>query len=225
MAERDAFGPNLRRERIKRGISLQSIARTTKINQDLLEGLEQNDFSRWPSGIFARAYIRSYALEIGADADSTVNDFCKWFPQGDRRVDRLVRGQAAIIGHSLQWSDDLAAGGVAIDRRVPDARAQVAPLAVPGRKRLVASILDSVIVIAAGLLVSMVTPISAAASIAVCSLLYYGSTLATIGSTPVAWALDTYLEGRHPSVEHRRHRKNGSKRRPQPTQVLSRSEH
>jgi hypothetical protein len=218
MSERDAFGPNLRRERLKKGVSLQSIARTTKIPQDLLEGLEQNDFSRWPHGIFARAYVRSYALEIGADADSTVNDFCKWFKNGDRRVDRLVRGQASIIGHNTSWSDDLAAGGIATDRRVGStAGPQPNPLTMPARKRLVASVADSLLVVAVGVALSAVAPISLMTSLAACAVLYYGATLATLGCTPVTWAIDAYLDGKHPSARK-------AARRPRPTPVFSRSE-
>jgi transcriptional regulator with XRE-family HTH domain len=218
MSERDTFGPTLRRERLKRGVSLQAIARNTKISQELLEGLEQNDFSRWPHGIFARAYMRSYALEIGADADVTVSDFCKWFPNGDRRVDRLVKGQASIIGHKSSWTDDLSAGGVAADRRLnSSAGPQPSPLSSPSRKRLVASISDSLIVIAISVVVSAVAPVSVMTSLAACAVLYYGATLATIGCTPVTWAIEAYLDGKHPSAR--------KARRPRPAQVLSRSEH
>jgi transcriptional regulator with XRE-family HTH domain len=219
MSERDAFGPNLRRERLKKGVSLQSIARTTKISQELLEGLEQNDFSRWPYGIFARAYIRSYALEIGADADATVNDFCRWFPNGDRRVDRLVRGQASIIGHKSGWSDDLAASGVENDRRLNStAGPRPSPLAMPARKRLVASVADSLLVIGIAFGLSMFTPLSLAVGLAGCAVLYYGASLATLGCTPVTWAIEAYLDGRHPSARR-------SARRPRHAHVLSRSEH
>ena len=216
MSERDTFGPSLRRARLKRGVSLQSIARNTKINQDLLEGLEQNDFSRWPHGIFARAYVRSYALEIGADADAAVNDFCKLFPNGDRRVERLVKGQASIIGHKSSWTDDLSASGVDADRRLNSTGGpQPNPLSTPSRKRLVASIADSLIVVAIGVGVSAVTPISLMTSLAACAVLYYGATLATMGRTPITWVLDAYLDGRHPSP------RKASRRA---TQVLSRSE-
>ena len=216
MSERDAFGQNLRRERLKKGVSLQSIAKTTKISQDLLEGLEQNDFSKWPHGIFARAYVRAYALEIGAaDADAIVNDFCKWFPNGDRRVDRLVKGQASIIGHKSSWSDDLAASGVANDRRLNStAGPQPNPLTMPARKRLVASIADSLIVIAVGMAASAIAHISVMTSLAAFAVLYYGATLATLGCTPVMWALEAYLDGRHPTAKR-------SARRPRKTaQVL-----
>ena len=98
---RQAFGPNLRRIRIQKGISIEQIATATKISGDLLSGLERNDFSRWPVGIYARAYVRQYAYAIGVDPDSTVDEFCRWFPQGDRRADRQIREQAEILNHKL----------------------------------------------------------------------------------------------------------------------------
>ena len=101
----DAFGPNLRRIRLQRGISLKQLAEATKVPENLWAALERNDVSHWPAGIFARAYVRQYALAIGVDPDSTVDEFCRWFPQGDRRAEKLVRNHAEIVGHSLDWED------------------------------------------------------------------------------------------------------------------------
>ena len=106
MSERDAFGPNLRRIRVQRGFSLEQLAASTKVSVALWKGLERNDFSRWPTGIYARSYVRDYAAAIGVDPESTVDDFCRWFPQGDRRAEREIRGQAQIVGHdNLEWRD------------------------------------------------------------------------------------------------------------------------
>jgi len=106
MSERDAFGPNLRRIRVQRGMSLEQLAASTKVSVALWKGLERNDFSRWPTGIYARSYVRDYATAIGVDPETTVNDFCRWFPQGDRRSEPLIRGQAQIVGHDkLEWRD------------------------------------------------------------------------------------------------------------------------
>src|SRR5262245_16886137 len=49
-----SLGQRLRAERERRRITLQSIAANTKINVALLQGLERDDASRWPSGIFRR---------------------------------------------------------------------------------------------------------------------------------------------------------------------------
>jgi cytoskeleton protein RodZ len=119
MSARDAFGPNLRRIRIRRGISLDTIARETKVPVDLWDGLEHNDLSRWPTGLFARSYIRDYARLLDLDPEATVDEFCRWFPHGDRRALRIVREQAKIVGHVFEGDRDVPPAGVEIDRRDP----------------------------------------------------------------------------------------------------------
>jgi transcriptional regulator with XRE-family HTH domain len=116
MSGREAFGPNLRRARLRRGISLQQIATDTNVSEVLWAAMEKNDFSRWPNGIFARAYIRDYAKMVGVDPEATVDEFCRWFPQGDRRADRQIRGHAEIVNHPLESSPELPPD-VAEDRR------------------------------------------------------------------------------------------------------------
>src|SRR6478752_4570714 len=106
MSERDTFGPRLRSERERRGISIETIVTVTKVGADLWLGLERNDFSKWPSGIFARAFVRDYAKAVGLDADDVVDEFCRLFPQGDRRADRLIRAQAELIGHDPEYQDE-----------------------------------------------------------------------------------------------------------------------
>src|SRR6202035_956824 len=108
MSEREAFGPNLRRIRVQRGVSVHDITAATNVSAALWEGLERNDLTRWPTGIYARSYVRSYAKAIGVDPEATVDEFCRWFPQGDRRAEIVIRGHAEIVGHmDLQWRDHL----------------------------------------------------------------------------------------------------------------------
>jgi len=117
MSERDTFGPRLRRERERRGISLDTIAARTNVSIELWIGLESNDFSKWPGGLFARAFVRDYARVVGLDADDVIDDFCRLYPIGDRRVIPTLRAQAELIGHELEAGDEtrLIPGGV--DRR------------------------------------------------------------------------------------------------------------
>ena len=75
------FGPRLRQERERRQISLTSIAENTKISRSLLEALERDDVSRWPHGIFRRAFVRSYAEAIGLTPDDVVREFAERFPE------------------------------------------------------------------------------------------------------------------------------------------------
>lgn len=78
---REEFGPRLRKERERRKISLDSIAATTKVSVALFEGLERDDVSRWPSGIFRRSFVRAYASAIGLDPDEIVREFLERFPE------------------------------------------------------------------------------------------------------------------------------------------------
>jgi cytoskeleton protein RodZ len=74
------FGARMRQAREQRGVTLRQIADATKISVSQLEALERNDISRLPGGIFSRAFVRSYAAEIGADPEQTVRDFLSQFP-------------------------------------------------------------------------------------------------------------------------------------------------
>ena len=74
------FGARLRAARERKGIGLNAIAQSTKINAALFDALEQGDTSRWPSGIFRRAFIRAYASAVGLDPEATVKEFQELFP-------------------------------------------------------------------------------------------------------------------------------------------------
>lgn len=78
------FGASLREERERRGVSLRQIAASTKISVSLLEALERNQVSRLPGGVFTRAFVRSYAAQVGLDPDRTVQDFLESFPDVQR---------------------------------------------------------------------------------------------------------------------------------------------
>jgi cytoskeleton protein RodZ len=83
------FGGKLRQARERRGVSLRQIAASTKISVAVLEALERNDVSRLPGGIFTRAFVRSYAAEVGLDPEETVREFLARFDQGSSSL-RLV---------------------------------------------------------------------------------------------------------------------------------------
>jgi cytoskeleton protein RodZ len=97
------FGGMLRAARERRGVSLQQIANATKISVAVLEGLERNDISRLPGGIFGRAFVRSYAIEVGLDPEETIQDFITQFP-----ADSVTAGHPAssqVEDHEAHESD------------------------------------------------------------------------------------------------------------------------
>lgn len=202
MGEREAFGPNLRRIRVQRNISLDDIAKATKVSVDLWSGLERNDFSRWPTGIYARSYVRTYAEHVGVDPDATVDDFCRWFPQGDRRVGRIVREHAEIVGHTAQWKDDLTTD-VPKDRRAQQAWTDedLPKLAVTRTGRVVAGTCDLGAIVLTSWAVVNLSPLRWSGALAAVGIGYHLVALITLGSTPAVWAIDTYLNSRHPAAQ------------------------
>ncbi len=94
MTEREAFGAELRRARERRGLTLDAIAEQTKVSASHFSGLERGDLSRWPSGIFRRAFVRSYALAVGLDPEESVAEFGRLFP--DPAEGRAPDGPAAV---------------------------------------------------------------------------------------------------------------------------------
>ena len=74
------LGARLRSQRERQDVALATIAAETKINVALLEGLERDDLSRWPGGLFRRAYVRTYAQKIGLDPEQVVREFLEQYP-------------------------------------------------------------------------------------------------------------------------------------------------
>jgi cytoskeletal protein RodZ len=71
------FGAHLKQARERRGISQRQIASSTKISTVALDALERGDFSKLPGGIFSRAFVRAYAVEVGLNPDETLAEFDK----------------------------------------------------------------------------------------------------------------------------------------------------
>src|SRR4249919_3647848 len=91
------LGRKLRDARERKGVSLRQISNTTKIAIGVLDGLERNDISKLPGGIFGRAFVRSFATEVGLDPESTIHEFIAQF-----------RDESVAAGHppSVQIEDN-----------------------------------------------------------------------------------------------------------------------
>src|SRR5919197_3414398 len=111
MADATTLGTWLRRERERRGVTLSQISEQTKLSVAILEGLEADDLSRWPGGIFRRAYSRCYATAVGLDPDLVVRRVEETHPVPDGEATAvptatsgaqpIPRGQAAAVGGRL----------------------------------------------------------------------------------------------------------------------------
>src|SRR5262245_51641909 len=86
----DDFGGYLRHARERKGVSLRAISDATRISFPALEALERNDISKLPGGIFSRAFVRSYAHEVGLDPEAAVEEFVRHFPDDSVTVGHRV---------------------------------------------------------------------------------------------------------------------------------------
>ena len=140
------FGGKLRQAREGRGISLRQIAANTKISVAVLEALERNDISKLPGGIFSRAFVRSYAIEVGLDPDETVREYLERFhgepaPEPALHVpvseqeDQALRHEAVMLGVKVVGALVLvlAIGGYFYfkGRRTPADAVKTEPMAAP----------------------------------------------------------------------------------------------
>jgi transcriptional regulator with XRE-family HTH domain len=198
----EAFGPNLRRKRMRSGLSLEDLSARTKVSVELWDAMERNDFSRWPAGVAARSYIRSYAELVGADPAATVDEFCRVVPNGDRRAERLVRGTAEVIGHQLVWSDDLPPALAEGDRRAADANRASTGIGwwLETHARRIAAVADLAVVTLVAGLAAMFAKIDFWMTLALVALPYNAIAVAFLGCSPSVWAVDTYTSTRHPSA-------------------------
>ena len=201
MSDRDTFGPRLRSERERRGISIETIAAVTKVGADLWLGLERNDFSKWPSGIFARAFIRDYAKAIGIDGDELVDEFCRLFPQGDRRAARLIQAQAEIIGHVPSAVEDAAMVPRAGDRRsaAREKQAETRARRLRLAPRAVAAAVDVLCTVSLALIGPAVGGAGFWASVGVTAVVYFSVSTIFTGATLGSHAVE-YLRQRIPTL-------------------------
>jgi cytoskeletal protein RodZ len=70
-----SFGERLKKEREKRGMTLEDVSGATKISVRNLRALEQEKFDQMPGGIFNRGFVRAFAKHLGLDDEQVVADY------------------------------------------------------------------------------------------------------------------------------------------------------
>lgn len=69
------FGLYLRAQREGRGLSVDDVARSTKIPPTLIGALEEGQAERFPEQVFVINYVRSYARAVGLSPDDAVGRY------------------------------------------------------------------------------------------------------------------------------------------------------
>ena len=176
----------MRRERERRQISLASISANTKIGVHLLEGLERDDVSRWPGGIFRRSFVRDYAAAVGLDPDVTAREFVDRFPDPAEPPPPAVAPEAASKATPAQLAAEaVRSSGTALRLTLEDTSATFAPgpFLNAVAERCFAVACDIAVIAALGLILFAVLG-SLWMPLAATMLVYYVGGILLLGNTP-----------------------------------------
>jgi cytoskeletal protein RodZ len=91
-----AFGDFLRQARERRGMTLQDIARETKIPFRHLDALEHGNLAAVPQGIYRRAEIRAFAQTVGLDQNVALAELERALHPAPARVAQSSTQQAHV---------------------------------------------------------------------------------------------------------------------------------
>lgn len=75
------IGAQLRQARESRGISIETLASTTRISPRALEGIERNDLSVVPPRPYNRGFVAAFAREVGLNPDDVVTRYFAQFEE------------------------------------------------------------------------------------------------------------------------------------------------
>lgn len=74
-----SIGARIREAREARGLSLDELARITRIAPHWLSSIERDDASVFPPGPYGPGFVRAYAREVGLDPDRTAREYFAQF--------------------------------------------------------------------------------------------------------------------------------------------------
>lgn len=180
----DSLGLRLRAERERRRITLESIAANTKIGITLLRGLERDDVSRWPGGIFRRSFVRAYAEAIGLDAESVVSDFVQRFPDPDHiAIPSVVPPPPAVAPVSVAAATPPTEHKLRLTMANSWSPFVAGPVLERARERGAAAALDVGLMLALALIIFMIVG-EFWAPLGITMLCYYVVSIMSLGNTP-----------------------------------------
>lgn len=99
---KDKVGDILRKERLTRRITIETIAKDLKLNVGYIKALEASDYDSLPPDPYIRVYIRSLTKYLSLNADNILLEFYK---ERGLIADDTVQNQAGKIDVSVRQQD------------------------------------------------------------------------------------------------------------------------
>ena len=107
------FGSHLKHEREMRGISLEEIAASTKIQLRFLQALETNQFDALPGEVFVKGFIKSYGKTIGCNVEDLISAYDESVGSHRQNADQIEQDLEDQRRHSRSSSVRINLLGVA----------------------------------------------------------------------------------------------------------------
>ena len=85
-----SLGNFLKGEREKQGLSQDQVAQITRLRQNFLSALENEDLDNLPPPVFVKGFIRSYAQAVGFDAKKAIDLYEKIAPAEEKQPKPLI---------------------------------------------------------------------------------------------------------------------------------------
>jgi len=80
------IGARLKEAREEKGISLESLQETTKIQKRYLQAIEEENFNILPGKFYARAFIKEYALAVNINVDELFEEYEDDLPKPEEQT-------------------------------------------------------------------------------------------------------------------------------------------
>ena len=152
------LGERLKTERESRALTLEQLSASTKIPASLLDGLERDDLSRWPKGLYRRAFFRAYVDAVGLDAEPLLNEFLRSFPE-ETPTETLFGDAPTLAPPPVN--------------REPLGTSRAERVGTWVGRSAVASVLEAASVVAVGALVASIASLDVLAGSGAVALIYY----------------------------------------------------
>jgi cytoskeletal protein RodZ len=85
------IGQEFANERKRQGLTLQEVAKTTKIKEEFLNAIEKGDFKALPSSAYAYGFVRNYAKFLGLPVEKSLAIYRREYDE-KKNIEVLPRG-------------------------------------------------------------------------------------------------------------------------------------
>jgi cytoskeletal protein RodZ len=108
------FGATFKKARESKGISLDQIAKATRISTRFLAAIENEEFALLPGGVFNKGFVRAFAEHVGLDPEQTVAEYERLITVREPVEEVVVAAEAPAPAKSDRHLYPIAIGILAI---------------------------------------------------------------------------------------------------------------